>query len=134
MLRYFLGAVLLAALSASAMAQNTSAQNTAQVSVTVDTARPGPVIDRHIYGQFAEDLGTGIYGGIWVGENSKIPNIHGYRTDVVQAEARQNGLRYDSRYESLEQRDHEIATSANFRKWLYDYDVEKDIVAAAEIA
>ncbi|MES1148653.1 MAG: FAD-dependent monooxygenase, partial [Bradyrhizobium guangdongense] len=56
------------------------------------------------------------------------------RTDVVQAEARQNGLRYDSRYESLEQRDHEIATSANFRKWLYDYDVEKDIVAAAEIA
>jgi salicylate hydroxylase len=46
------------------------------------------------------------------------------RTDVVQAEARQNGLRYDSRYESLEQRDREIQNSAAFRKSLYDYDVE----------
>ena len=47
------------------------------------------------------------------------------RTDVVQAEARKNGLRYDSHYESLEERDREIAGSANFRKWLYDYDTEK---------
>jgi salicylate hydroxylase len=47
------------------------------------------------------------------------------RTDVVQAEARQNGLRYDSRYESLEQRDREIKNSAAFRKSLYDYDVEQ---------
>lgn len=47
------------------------------------------------------------------------------RTDVVQAEARQNGLRYDSKYESLAQRDREIANSATFRKSLYDYDVEK---------
>ena len=45
----------------------------------------GAEIDRHIYGQFAEHLGRGIYGGIWVGENSKIPNIHGYRKDVVEA-------------------------------------------------
>jgi salicylate hydroxylase len=47
------------------------------------------------------------------------------RTDVVQAEARKNGLRYDSKYKSLEERDQEIASSAEFRKWLYDYDVEK---------
>ena len=47
------------------------------------------------------------------------------RTDVVQSEARKNGLRYDSRYKSLEERDKEIASSAEFRKWLYDYDVEK---------
>jgi salicylate hydroxylase len=47
------------------------------------------------------------------------------RTDVVQAEARKNGLRYDSRSGSLEERDKEIASSAVFRKWLYDYDVEK---------
>ncbi|MDF2114379.1 FAD-dependent monooxygenase [Roseiarcaceae bacterium H3SJ34-1] len=45
------------------------------------------------------------------------------RTDVVQAEARKNGLRYDSKYESLEQRDREIANSASLRKWMYDYDV-----------
>lgn len=51
------------------------------------------------------------------------------RTDVVQAEARKNGLRYDSRSGSLEQRDREIAASADLRKWLYDYDVEKAAVA-----
>jgi salicylate hydroxylase len=51
------------------------------------------------------------------------------RTDVIQAEARQNGLRYDSKYESLEQRDREIANSAAFRKSLYDYDVESAAIA-----
>ena len=42
-------------------------------------------IDRRIYGQFAEHLGHGIYGGVWVGEKSPIPNIHGYRKDVLEA-------------------------------------------------
>lgn len=51
------------------------------------------------------------------------------RTDLIQAEARRNGLRYDSRSGNLEQRDREIATSAQFRKSLYDYDVEKDALA-----
>jgi salicylate hydroxylase len=54
------------------------------------------------------------------------------RTDVVQAEARQNGLRYDSKYENLEQRDQEIANSAKFRMWLYDYDVETAALAARQ--
>jgi salicylate hydroxylase len=47
------------------------------------------------------------------------------RTDVVQAESRQNGLRYDSRYASLEQRDREIRNAPALRRWLYDYDVEQ---------
>jgi salicylate hydroxylase len=51
------------------------------------------------------------------------------RTDLVQAEARQNGLRYDSAYKSLEQRDREVANAAEFRKWLYDYDVETAALA-----
>jgi salicylate hydroxylase len=51
------------------------------------------------------------------------------RTDIIQAEARKNGLRYDSKYESLEQRDKEIASSAKLRRWLYDYDVEKAAIA-----
>jgi alpha-N-arabinofuranosidase len=59
--------------------------DTASVAVTVDLSKPGPVIDRHIYGQFAEHLYTGIYGGIWVGPQSTIPNIKGYRRDVVDA-------------------------------------------------
>jgi len=61
------------------------AQAPVTVRVSVDTSRTGAPIDRHIYGQFAEHLGTGIYGGLWVGEKSAIPNIHGYRTDVVNA-------------------------------------------------
>ncbi len=52
------------------------------------------------------------------------------RTDVVQAEARKNGLRFDSRYASLEQRDREIANSREFRRSLFDYDVEKAAIAA----
>jgi len=51
------------------------------------------------------------------------------RTDIVQAEARKNGLRYDSRSGRLEERDREIATSAEMRKWFYDYDVEKSAIA-----
>lgn len=42
-------------------------------------------ISKNIYGQFAEHLGTCIYGGIWVGENSNIPNTNGYRNDVLKA-------------------------------------------------
>lgn len=42
-------------------------------------------ISRHIYGQFAEHLGKGIYEGIWVGEESSIPNTRGIRNDVVNA-------------------------------------------------
>jgi salicylate hydroxylase len=48
---------------------------------------------------------------------------------MIQAEARKNGLRYDSRSGSLEQRDREIANSAAFRKSLYDYDVEESATA-----
>ena len=46
---------------------------------------PGPVISRHLYGHFAEHLGRCIYGGIFVGEDSPIPNVRGIRTDVVEA-------------------------------------------------
>lgn len=44
-----------------------------------------PVIVKEIYGQFAEHLGTCIYGGLWVGEDSPIPNTRGYRNDVLNA-------------------------------------------------
>lgn len=51
------------------------------------------------------------------------------RTGIVQAEARKNGLRYDLRYKDLEQRDREIANVAEFRYWVYDYDVQRDALA-----
>ncbi len=55
------------------------------ITARVDTGAPGAKIDRHIFGQFAEHLGTQIYGGIWVGPKSKIPNVRGIRKDVVGA-------------------------------------------------
>ena len=57
----------------------------APIAVTIQPRDGGPTIDRNIFGQFAEHLGTGIYGGVWVGEGSPIPNVRGIRTDVVQA-------------------------------------------------
>src|SRR5688572_15006271 len=56
-----------------------------EVSVSIDAAKQGAVINKNIYGQFAEHLGTGIYGGMWVGSESKIPNIKGWRKDVIAA-------------------------------------------------
>ena len=62
-----------------------TAAHAAPVTVTVDTGKPGATIDRHIFGQFAEHLGSGVYGGIWVGKDSSIPNTRGIRNDVVAA-------------------------------------------------
>jgi alpha-N-arabinofuranosidase len=55
------------------------------VNLTIDVAKPGAVINKDVYGQFAEHLGTGIYEGMWVGPQSKIPNTKGWRNDVVGA-------------------------------------------------
>lgn len=57
----------------------------AQVRVSVHESDPGPVIPKEIYGQFSEHLGRCIYDGIWVGPDSSIPNINGYRIDVLEA-------------------------------------------------
>lgn len=78
---FFIGA-LAAFVSISAQA-HTGKPVTA--SVSINAAQPGAKIDRNIYGQFAEHLGRGIYEGVWVGEDSKIPNTRGYRNDVVAA-------------------------------------------------
>ncbi|MFD2706705.1 alpha-N-arabinofuranosidase [Salibacterium lacus] len=54
-------------------------------NVTVNTDQQEAVISRHIYGHFAEHLGRCIYEGLWVGEDSSIPNTNGIRTDVLKA-------------------------------------------------
>src|SRR3569833_1240122 len=79
MIRAILSAALVLGLATPVSAQ------TAVAYVTIDTAKPGAESSKHLYGQFAELLGHGIYEGIWVGEASKIPNIRGYRKDVVDA-------------------------------------------------
>lgn len=42
-------------------------------------------INKDLYGSFSEHLGRCIYEGVYVGESSKIPNVNGMRTDVVNA-------------------------------------------------
>jgi alpha-N-arabinofuranosidase len=78
---------ILRAVAAAAAIISLAAQSEAQIhaSAAVDTRAPGARIAPEIYGQFAEQLGEGITGGIWVGEDSAIANIHGYRRDVVEA-------------------------------------------------
>jgi len=56
-----------------------------KVEISVDATKAGAKINRNIFGQFAEHLGHGIYDGIWVGPDSKIPNTRGIRNDVVSA-------------------------------------------------
>jgi alpha-N-arabinofuranosidase len=60
--------------------------NTGTVNqLTIIANYSGPVISKDIYGHFSEHLGTCIYGGIWVGTNSSIPNTYGIRNDVLFA-------------------------------------------------
>jgi alpha-N-arabinofuranosidase len=73
----FAGLCLTTALSAQSGANSATA--------TVHGDQPGAVINPNIYGQFAEHLGHCIYGGIWVGPDSPIPNTRGMRNDVIAA-------------------------------------------------
>ena len=57
----------------------------AKSQLTIHADQPGGTINRNIYGQFSEHLGRCIYEGIWVGEDSPIPNTRGIRNDVVAA-------------------------------------------------
>jgi len=55
------------------------------VTLSIDASVTGAKIERDIFGQFAEHLGQGIYEGVWVGPDSRIPNTRGIRNDVVAA-------------------------------------------------
>ena len=57
----------------------------AQNTLALKSDSSNTIINKEIYGHFSEHLGTCIYEGIYVGEDSDIPNIDGYRKDVVQA-------------------------------------------------
>ena len=71
--------------TAIAMAVSMTATAAENVKATIHADQAGAKINREIYGQFSEHLGTCIYGGLWVGEQSPIPNIQGYRKDVFDA-------------------------------------------------
>lgn len=70
--------MLICSLSISGLGQ-------AGTEITIDVNKLGPVINKNIYGQFAEHLGRLFYGGLWVGPESEIANTRGWRNDVLQA-------------------------------------------------
>ncbi|HZV18735.1 MAG TPA: alpha-L-arabinofuranosidase C-terminal domain-containing protein [Sphingobium sp.] len=81
----FLATALALPSTITAMPASAQTGATGAIAVRIDPAKPGARIHRDIFGQFAEHLGTGIYGGVWVGKDSPIPNVRGIRKDVVAA-------------------------------------------------
>lgn len=57
----------------------------AQNTVVLQAGKGKDIINKNIYGHFAEHLGHCIYGGLYVGDNKKIPNKDGVRLDVIEA-------------------------------------------------
>ena len=55
------------------------------VKLTLNPRDRRSVISKEIYSNFSEHLGRCIYDGIFVGEDSEIPNIEGFRKNVVEA-------------------------------------------------
>jgi alpha-L-arabinofuranosidase len=58
--------------------------------ITILPDEPIATINPNLYGHFAEHLGSCINCGVWVGEDSPIPNIGGLRADLVEAFRRIN--------------------------------------------
>ena len=56
-----------------------------KIAVQINAGDKISRINPELYGHFAEHLGRCIYNGIYVGEDSPIPNVRGIRTDIVEA-------------------------------------------------
>src|SRR6187455_1811644 len=92
--RDFLGAALTGATAlvstrtATALAlqgQPAARAQSADSRVEILLNEPVGKISPEIYGHFVEHLGGVVYDGIWVGENSRVPNTGGIRTAIVDA-------------------------------------------------
>jgi alpha-N-arabinofuranosidase len=79
--REFLGAAL-AAGTATLLAPRGAQSADAKIDVLVN--EPIGTISPNVYSHFVEHLGGVVYDGIWVGENSKVPNIGGIRRALVE--------------------------------------------------
>src|SRR5688572_13504635 len=65
------------------MVEHRHAMSTARVTILPDEVIG--TISPNLYGHFAEHLGACVNGGIWVGQNSTIPNTAGLRDDLLEA-------------------------------------------------
>lgn len=75
------GGAFLAARSIPGARAVDSVSSSARIEVLTD--EPLGTISPNIYGHFAENLSGVVYDGMWVGENSKVPNIKGIRKELV---------------------------------------------------
>jgi alpha-N-arabinofuranosidase len=56
----------------------------AQNSVSVNVSGASITISKALYGVLMENYGRCIYGGVYVGTSSSVPNINGMRKDVIE--------------------------------------------------
>lgn len=63
--------------------QQTTGAHKASVVIHADT--PGHTLDARVFGQFVEHLGHGVDDGLWVGPGSSVPNVDGFRSDIIAA-------------------------------------------------
>ncbi|HSW49675.1 MAG TPA: hypothetical protein VLH09_05835, partial [Bryobacteraceae bacterium] len=57
---------------------------TQEQKVEVSAGAEIGVINPYLHSHFAEHLGSCVYGGLWVGRDSKIANINGHRRQAVE--------------------------------------------------
>src|SRR5262245_19208792 len=90
--RDFLGAALTTAAALVSTRQAAAIELQSQPSARAQSAdsraeillnEPIGKISPEIYGHFVEHLGGVVYDGIWVGEDSNIPNVNGIRKELV---------------------------------------------------
>jgi alpha-N-arabinofuranosidase len=60
------------------------AQPTADSQIEILTNEPIGTIAPEVYGHFSEHIGGVVYDGIWVGPDSKIPNVGGIRKELIE--------------------------------------------------
>ncbi|MBE6883033.1 MAG: alpha-N-arabinofuranosidase [Ruminococcaceae bacterium] len=54
-------------------------------NITIDFSHSKGNINPNIYGHFSEHIGGVFYDGLWVGEDSKVENIRGFRKSLVES-------------------------------------------------
>lgn len=72
-----------AALLSASVCGKAEEMKTVSASINIKPDRKIGVINPCIYGHFSEHIGGVIYDGVWVGKDSKVPNIDGIRKDIV---------------------------------------------------
>src|SRR5215831_4367102 len=80
--REFLKRSLMASAGTLAVGHARAATTQSRVHVLLD--EPLGTISSNLYGHFTEHIGGVIYDGIWVGEDSPVPNTGGIRTALVE--------------------------------------------------